>query len=338
MGLPRYAYAAIFVAALLVSLYAMGTAATMRPNVQFQGTAGQGPLVSQYEDGYIVSNVSIITPFSVDVNGTVVNAYITYINYNATGFVLNGSVHAIYLNTPFLIRKTGARYFYAELVNVSYYTKTKTVDIYVYSELPPPAASINSRYNLTAGTPRQIRILGTGAVLTLESSGPTHMSVVAYNVTRSIFVRNGNLTPILVLNVSLSTFTNTTAALAVPYPCLESPGAVVPFKLYGNTWKKISQYSVNVSACTVSFGIPADPTVGLFYNGSYGSQPTTGSGSTSSIPVIQPSTTAQLSPLPPQTEPSAWEYMVVALIAIAVAAVAYYMLRGSGKPAKKRQA
>ena len=336
MERARYAYAAIFVAALLVSLYAMGTAATMRPSIQFQGTAGQGPLVSQYADGYIVANVSIITPFSVDVNGTTINAYITYINYNATGFVLNGSVHALYLNTPFLIRKTGARYFYAELVNVSYYTKTKTVDIYLYSELPPPAASINSRYNLTAGTPRQIRVLGTGAVLTIESSVPAHMSVVAYNVTRSIFVRNGNLTPILILNVSLSTFTNVTASLAIPYPCLESPGAAVPFKLYGSTWKKIPQYSVNVSSCSVLFGIPADPTVGLFLNGSYASQQ--GSSSTSSIPVIQPSTSVQLSPLPPQTEPSAWEYMAVALIAIAVAAIAYYMLRESGKPARKKQA
>ena len=73
------------------------------------------------------------------------------------------------------------------------------------------------------------------------------------------------------------------------FNCNIPSNRVAPFILENNIWVKIANYTVNATACTLRYRIPADPQVGIFETNATNS---TSSNSTSTIPSNANTTTA----------------------------------------------
>lgn len=330
--------AAVSVLIALFLVYAVGFAhADSVALVQnFKGTA----IITATSNGYNVSNITIINPFQFTLNGSFFNLHTTYINYNSTGLYVNGSIKAIYINAPLLVRQTESFNYYAKLVNVSYYTKNQSVDILFYSvpRLPPPM--VNGTYGQSANVPLQISIPGSGSTLTLLSNVPESVKVEIINETKDVTPPEGYMA-LLALNVSISSGYNGSMLMAMPYPCSLLIRRILPFKLEPNgTWVQIISPNFNVSACTVSFSIPKDPIVGIFYKNT---------STTPSSASTAPTTTTSAGPggtaASPQVPPILDIIILIVIAAIALFVIVYYeKTKGKKKntkvaaaPAKQQQ-
>ncbi len=140
----------------------------------------------------------------------------------------------------------------------------------------------------------------SGAVLTIKSaSGNTvAINVLLSNLTSStgsMPTANGtSFSKLLVLDINASSYNGITYGLTVAYPCGSN---TAPYKLNTTTgaWVAIP-FSRNAAACTMTFVIPPDPTIGLFTStplpSSIGSGTASGSGTAggSTGPTVVPFT------------------------------------------------
>lgn len=225
-------------------------------------------IISAANNGYNISNITLINPFSFTLNGSFFNVHISYINHNSTGLVLNNSVYALYLNNNSVsIRNTTTHDFYAKLMNVSYYSKQQSVAILFYSTNRPPQPILNNTYRLKVGVPITINVSSKISV-SIESNQSTIVNLDVANVTNATVAPEG-YTPLLMLNVSAISLPPMplTVSLKTSYNCTLDPSRVVPLKRLANgTWIGISKLAINASACTILFSIPSDPVIGLFYS------------------------------------------------------------------------
>lgn len=101
--------ATILLAVLAIAALNMsnGGSSNATPNPTFASAAiGSTIVISATNNGYNISNISQTNPFTITLNGSIFNAYVSYIMSNSTGLVLNRSVYVLYLNQPVQVRKT----------------------------------------------------------------------------------------------------------------------------------------------------------------------------------------------------------------------------------------
>ena len=122
------------------------------------------------------------------------------------------------------------------------------------------------------------------------------------------------------------------------YPCSDSSAVIKPYKkVPGDGWISITGFTVNTTACTMTFSVPPDPVVGLF-----AANPTTTTTSVATTSTVATTTAAATTlasttiPQQPANQNSdALIAAVVVVIIIVVLAGAYLASRKSkGKKGK----
>lgn len=131
---------------------------------------------------------------------------------------------------------------------------------------------------------------------------------------------------------SFITATNATAnsITALSYPCTMQSSNISPFILKNGTWVAILPFTLNATACTISFIVPSDPIVALFENTT---ALTTSVASTTVSTTLQSTTVPTTSVLPSQTHSSSagLETIIAIVVAIVIIAVIAYILSSKGR-------
>lgn len=123
---------------------------------------------------------------------------------------------------------------------------------------------VNSSYYINSTAPKIIPIPDTNTTLYLESlKSNSLVHVVAINLTNNILPFPG-YSPIIILNLNVSSSTSLDANVIIKYQCSLPSNALTPYYNTGSSWQSFSNYTVNSTACTVKFSIPKDPIIGLF--------------------------------------------------------------------------
>ena len=82
--------------------------------------------------------------------------------------------------------------------------------------------------------------------------------------------------------------TNVTVNVTLNYPCGTSSGSLNPSIFRNGTWYGITPFTINATACTITFAAPADPVIGLFNTSKSATANTTSTvGTTISTTTIQ---------------------------------------------------
>ena len=112
---------------------------------------------------------------------------------------------------------------------------------------------------------------------------------------------------------------NVSANVTIHYSCNMPASAVTPFILKNGTWQEITPFTVNATACTVTFAAPADPTIGLFNIPNQ-------TAATTAVPTITANTTTALTTVASAVQQSNQGLLIaIIIIAIIVLAVIVYL-------------
>jgi hypothetical protein len=144
----------------------------------------------------------------------------------------------------------------------------------------------------------------------------TLFAVNATNSTQIPVVTNR--TVLKVINITASN-NNATLNATVGYPCEVPAAEVAPYILKNGGWKAITPFTVDAGACTVSFTIPADPTIALLRLSAYAAPTTTTVWTT--VPTTLTTMAAQQQPQ------GGGNGYALAVVIIVVAAAAWALLR-----------
>jgi hypothetical protein len=200
----------------------------------------------------------------------------------------------------------------------------------------PWAAAGGSGSNLTAndfaaGSNATVHFLNANVTLTAYSLNtvPSGVNITITNVTGSSALSGlvpANFSTFTLLNVTI------TGAPAAAFNLTLSAGgscgsSAVPYLLSANgTWTALS-YTINISACTLAFNVPADSTAGLFASAS---GPSSANGTVKApssmlpgpITTVAPVTTvAAAEAAAPVAPSSSNNYLMVAILAVVVVAL-----------------
>ena len=126
-----------------------------------------------------------------------------------------------------------------------------------------------------------------------------------------------NRSVITALNYSVNN-TNVSAEAVLHYSCSIPNSDVAPFILRNSTWQEITPFTLNATACTVEFAVPADPVIALL-----------NTNVTSTINTTAATTTAQTSvttvPAPQQNNSLVLILILVILVIIVIAVLFIYL-------------
>ena len=158
-------------------------------------------------------------------------------------------------------------------------------------------------YNSTAAT--------TTVVTTVTTTVPSTTTIPAVSLPPL-----PNHTLVIASNATANTLTT------LPYSCSLPSNSIAPYLLKNGTWTKITPFTVNATACTISFMVPVDPVVAIFTNAT--TSTTTLPTSTTTLPTTFPTTTvpyaAHQTPAPNYSV-----YIAAIIVILIIVAVAYYL-------------
>ena len=145
-------------------------------------------------------------------------------------------------------------------------------------------------------------------------------------------------TLIYALNYSISGINNTAVKVTMRYNCSLSPALIYPYIIVNNSWIPISNFTLDSSACTISFGSPQDPTAALLYKNTTVTTTPPATNTTSSVTTTIPANVTRVTtssnvtsaPQPTQTDDAAY-YIAVVVIIVIVAIIAYFVRNGKKK-------
>ena len=146
------------------------------------------------------------------------------------------------------------------------------------------------------------------------------INVTAKNETSKYIQSNRSI--ITAINYSTNN-TNVSSIAIIHYSCSIPYSDVYPSIFRNNTWQEINPFTLNVSACSVSFAIPPDPVIALI-NSAHANSTTV--KTTTSANTTLPQTTAYTSNTNQQNQNLLTGIFAIIVI-IAVAIIAYYILK-----------
>ncbi len=173
----------------------------------------------------------------------------------------------------------------------------------------------NSSYNITPNSNTIINVPDSGTTIVLESvSSSGSVSVIITNVTGSTTTSPQSYKLLEALNISTMPPLNITITVTMKYNCSLPSNSIAPYELTGTgTWNPINPFTINSTACTVTFAIPADPIVGIFQYQQI--------AATSTVPTITTSLATSITTTVPASAASSKSSSTltwVAIIAIAI--------------------
>ena len=207
-------------------------------------------------------------------------------------------------------------------------TTTSTTTILPTPPTPPANKSnksITLNGSISSSSPFKINFTNMHVVVVLTSPSlvPMRASASITNETSMVLPTLANYTLISAFNISVTTAANVSSEVTSPYSCGINSSLIKPFELVNGTWTAITPFSVNATACTVSFVVPKDPIVGIFQK----IVPTTTVTTTvNTTTTIAPTTTV----LPPKVNTAAIAVAVIVTVIILLV-LAYYYMSKAGK-------
>jgi hypothetical protein len=167
-----------------------------------------------------------------------------------------------YVQPPSRIPFTGG--MTAASTSIPTTTVAPTSTVTPTTTIPLITFMINSTLSLAPGGSNEINVANTGTSVTLTSpSGGSAHVTVSNTMTSAAPPQSYSL--VSAINISARSSSNLTVYLSMKYPCSAPANAMAPYRIVSGSWTAISGFTVNASACTVSFYVPAAPTtVGLF--------------------------------------------------------------------------
>ncbi|MDE1871386.1 MAG: YncE family protein [Candidatus Micrarchaeota archaeon] len=264
------------------------------------GGSTSKPVVTKTGSGYNVTNIAKLDSFNFTLNGVIFNVTDNYINPNSTGITVNGNTYLLQLNDTVSLGGSAAKY-YARLFSVLYVPIQHAVGILFYSNSTnsSPATSGSSRLvslngsimfngsaNLSEHSPLYINFTSSGLLLQVRSGSSSNFSanIMITNVTNSssLPVLAGK-ERLLALNISVAPPENVTLNLTVKYNCSIGSSYIAPYIVSNSIWEPINSFTVDSSACSMSFSLPADPVVAL-YSSQHANTTTIAATTASSLP------------------------------------------------------
>jgi len=209
---------------------------------------------------------------------------------------------------------------------VSTTVTTTSITTSIPTTIPPSQKAISITSNISSSSPLVLSLPNTRSVLSIYTTSAASAPIVAHiaNVTQqvsSLAKPWPNYTLINAVNVSIKTTAPITAFFVEHYPCSIPSDLVAPYIFKNNTWLAITNYTVNATACTVSFYIPSDPIVAIFEK----SVPTTTTTSiATTIPTTIPTTVYYPSPSPKPRSSIVVEALALIIIVIIIILVLLY--------------
>ena len=205
-------------------------------------------------------------------------------------------------------------------------TTTSIPTTSVTTTIPPSQKAISIASTISSSSPLVLNLPNALSSVYVYTTSTTSAPIVAHiaNVTQQVssFAKpQPNYTLINAVNISIETTAPITAFFVGHYPCSIPSDLVVPYIFKNNTWLAITNYTVNATACTVSFNIPSDPIVAIFEK----SVPTTTTTSiATTIPTTIPTTIYYPLPSPKPRSPIVVEALILIIILIAIILVLLY--------------
>lgn len=299
--------------------------------------------------GFSIVNMSVDNSETVAINGTSFVVVEDYISPTSVGFLINNATYNLEVGQNVTIAADPA--YYVELTNISYIPIKHTASLQIlhnvtapnYTETQP-AALQSSSLSVSDVEPGKA-IFDSGILQMTVTSKQSVLQSVTITVNKLNWALPGLQSNKLIysFNVSVSPSSVQTNA-TFRYSCSLPSNSISPYLLSSNSvWAKITPFSVNSMACTVTFEVPSDPVVGIFEASNVITNETTASTSstlastsTLSTTTVPPTTTIK------QAQPSEainYYYYIVAAFVIALAAFAAFVLsrrrRGGGKDQPK---
>ena len=302
------------------------------------GTVGQYAIANVTCTGTVISGL----PWSLYVNGqlygTTTNGTIEWSIQNAPGtytftFSNPGSIlyKAYSTSTSLTVQQAGNTGF--NPVGVP-----STVPTTIFTTIPttvppttiPQNSTNNTEMNLHLNITNHntdINFGSTGIVISIHSNSTTpHKAYLLVKNETALNFTLKNYTKITVLDLNL-TAANTTTLLnvTIPYNCGIPASVLKPFIDVNDTWEAITPFTVNATACTVTFQVPSDPVVGLYYRNTTSTANTTSTTAPATTTVQQTNTTT--SPPAPPAQPSSVPIVVGVIILVVIIAAIFYFLK-----------
>ncbi len=113
----------------------------------------------------------------------------------------------------------------------------------------------------------------------------------------------------------------TTLTVTVRYPCNLPSSSIAPYIYINGAWTAITPFTVNSSACTVTFSVPGDPVVGVFQ---IPAARTTTVLPTTIATTIAP-TTIVTPPVTPPSNATLYAAIVIIIVIVIIIAVWLYL-------------
>jgi hypothetical protein len=300
------------------------------------------PAVIHSGSCYEISNLTQYGSETVTLNGTAFAIRVNFITPTTAGVTVNNNTYSLSPNQLQSILHTTGYNYTIEMTSLSYIPIKDTINLTICSSTANPHAYSNttvltSSYNISSTAPITVNVPGTGVTILLASSVGTSAMLKVVNITGSSVAPPPSYVPVLVLNISTVSSVNVTTNITMPYPCSISSKILAPYKrLASGSWTPITDFAVNTASCTVTFGIPPDPIVGLFEYKATAS--TTSTAPTTIAPTTSATTTVQ------QTQRQANNLrtmlaaaIIVVIIIIILAALFYRLSKGKKKGGRQTQ-
>lgn len=122
---------------------------------------------------------------------------------------------------------------------------------------------VNYSYAVAPPNPTIVYVLKANTIIYISAISPTIANVTATNITNSISSFPGYNT-IVALNLSIHIPVKGSSSILTQYPCSLQSNSIAPYYLANTGWKEFDNYTIDPSTCTIKFGMPSNPIIGIF--------------------------------------------------------------------------
>jgi hypothetical protein len=215
------------------------------------GGGSSHPIISTRNGCIIIDDVGVPNSFNFNLSNENFTVVDNYIGSNYTSVIVNGLTYILNLNVPTPINQSN---IYMVLTNVSYLPIEHTVDM---QACPSQNTTVNS---ITV-----VANYSTTKNLTIKSVvPPIFTNLTKLNNTPVAPPSPKNTTAIFITRLSVNSLSVTHINFSVNYECALKANTLQPYIVNNGAWNPINLFTTNSGACTISYGLPRDSTMGLF--------------------------------------------------------------------------